>query len=228
VSSPGLAAPRSGLWPHIRGVLVAAHVAAVCVAAIPAPVGGLNRKTWKDPTVQAELDVWYERLQSAGLELGREEYEQQLFVVARSWVQGRHRALRFARPYFMYLGTKQSWRMFVAPHTHPSRLNVDIREGDTWYSVYQPFDAELRWGAEIFEDSRFRSAVFRYSWPNYKGEFKRLAQWVAVAAGEDFPEADAVRLRWLKRRTPTPRQARKGTAPEGHFRGAVVVELDRD
>ena len=199
----------------------------VCVAALPAPVGGMNRSAWKEPTVQAEFDAWHARLVALGLSLDRKDFEDRLFSLGRTWLGARRSLLSAAVPYQRHLGTEQSWRMFVAPHTHPASLSVDVRENGVWRAVYVQLDPERDWRAATFEHHRFRSALFRYSWPNFQGAFGELAAWAAVEAAADFPAADAVRLRWYRQRSPRPEELRAGVVPEGRHTGAKVVEIPR-
>lgn len=220
--------PKTALWKHVRAGLITLHVAGVCLASLPAPVGGLNRSAWSDPTVQAELGVWRQRLSRVGWSPSQREFEDGLFSFAKGWLDARRTVLRPFRPYFRYLGADQSWRMFVAPHLHPATLQVQVRVDGEWQTIYAQLDPEHAWRAEAFEHHRFRSALFRYSWKSYRAAFVELVDWIATQAGSDFPEATAVRVRWFKRRTPSPKQVRAGNRPEGKFTGARVVELERD
>ena len=118
--------PDRAWWPHLRAALVVAHLTAITLMAMPAPVGGLDRRTWKDPTVQAEFAVWRARLGALGVERTPKAFEDDLFRVAKGLVDVRDEVLAPFQPYYRWCGTWQSWRMFVAPHTHPSRMRVEV------------------------------------------------------------------------------------------------------
>jgi hypothetical protein len=208
---------------HGRAAFVVLHLVAVGLAAIPAPVGGMNRGAWKTPTVRTEIDAWADRL---GVE--REAFEQDLWDLAVGVMAVRKVALAPFQPYYHRLGAQQSWRMFVAPHTHPSRLHIDIEEGGEWYNIYEQTTAGEHYLEDELEGDRFRSALFRYAWPAFKGPYQHLARWVAGRVAEDFPDATRVRLRWHQRATPSPEDMRAGRIDEGRFHSAFVVAIERE
>lgn len=217
--------PARPWWPHVRAALVAAHVLAVGVAALPAPEGGMNRAAWADPTVQAELDAWAGRLRSLGLPVERAALEDHLWVVGRTWTQARAALLRPLRPYYRGAGTNQSWRMFVAPHRFPARLVLSVREDGAWRDVYVERDPQRRWMGRQLDHDRFRSAIFRYSWPGYGRAWAELGQWLALRAARDFPRASHLRLRFARQRSPSPAEVRAGVEPPVRFLRAQEVEL---
>jgi len=215
-------------WEHIRGVLVLLHILAVVLMALPAPEGAMRRDAWEDPTVTAEFEAWTERLRQVGYETTTEELKSELFTVAQDFTEIRKTVLTPVEPYARYLGTQQSWRMFVAPHRFPTRLHVEIkREGSDWetVSIYQ--DPVYRWKAEVFEHDRFRSALFRYGWKSYGRARKLFNQWLAREAAEDFPEATHLRTRWYKYKTPTPEMVQSGEEFEGKFVLGQTIKLDQ-
>jgi hypothetical protein len=210
-----------GAWPHLRGLLVALHVIAVLLMAFPAPGGGMNRSAWKDPTVKAELSIWQERL--AGLGIGEgwtyDEFEQELWDFARAFTGARASVLAPFEPYHRWCGTRQSWRMFVAPHMHPARLVIRVRAADTgggtegWTVVYRQLDGDANWQEKSFESDRFRSVLFRYPWKAYRRSWAQLSLWIRDRAAEDFPSATHVDMAWHKARTPTPAERQAGVQP---------------
>ncbi len=224
-ASEGSPSPGQRWWRQLRAVLVLVHVAAILLAAIPAPEGGMNRAAWKDPTVQDELNAWAARLRSAGMELGDEEFQAALWSVGTRYTAVRSFVLRPLRPYYRYLGTNQSWRMFVAPHRYPARLHIDVEEDGAWRPVYVARSPEYRWRARQLDDDRVRAALFRYAWPAYARSWRAFAAWVAARAAADFPGAQRVRLRYDKRRTPSPAEALAGEQPPGRWVRTRIIEL---
>jgi hypothetical protein len=199
-SSPGWKA-------HALAALVTVHLLAVTLQALPAPSGGEDRRTWADPTVQAELDAWHGRLGGL-LGLDREGFEDGLYALVRTIMGTRRAVLAPFDPYYRYAGTWQSWRMFVAPHRYPARLEIAVREAGQWRVVYLERDPDAAWMADLFDHDRARAAVFRYSWPNYRRSWDELVDWLAPRVARDFPNAERARFRFLKGATPTPEAVR--------------------
>ena len=218
---------KSRLWPHLRAAFVTVHVAAVVLAALPAPVGSLQRSAWSEPTVARELDAWHARARAVGLGYDRDAFEDRLYELARGWVHGRQAVLEPFRPYYRYLGVEQSWRMFVAPHKHPSRLQIHIRPSpdSAWELLYSQGDPDYAWRSAQLEHTRMRSALFRYSWPGYRRSYRALTRWVGREVAAERPDAGQVRLQWLRQKTPTPAQVRTDTRPPPTVVRPYVTDL---
>ena len=216
------------IWPQIRAALLLLHLVAVGLSAVPAPEGGLSRSAWKDPTVQGELKAWAENLRALGLSVSADEFEDGLWGFATAYMKGRKQVLAPFKPYYRYCGTTQAWRMFVAPHRYPARLFVEVserEEGDDWRLVYEQDTPGADWMKDTFEDDRFRSIIFRYSWKAYRRSYKQMGDWVADRAAEDLPGVRRVRLRWYKYRTPSPQEVLRSRIPEGEFVYPLVIEV---
>jgi len=209
------------MWPHIRAVLITAHLVAVTLMAIPAPEGALDRAAWKDPTVQNEFATWANNLDTTP-----EELEERLWNLTRSYMDRRGEVLAPFGRYYHYCGTTQGWRMFIAPHRHPTALHLDIRERGNWRPVYIERDSQHRWLGHVLDSYRFRSVIFRFGWPGYEGEFEEFARWIASRAKNDFPEADAVRVRLFKAPSLSPEEVRAGAPLVGEFVRSVELPLE--
>lgn len=211
--------PTTGVWPHLRAALVAAHIVAVILLAIPDAAGpAARRSAWKNPTVQNELGAWAHRLSGLGWQVEKDALEEQVWGIATTWTRWMIALRKPFEPYTEYAGVRQRWRMFVAPHRHPARLNVDVKESGRWRTVYVARSAERDWLHWKLDHTRTRSMLFRYAWKEYRRHFRRFASWVARQAFEDFPEATDVRVRWYRYRTPTPEEVRSQSIPAGEFR----------
>ncbi len=209
--------------PQLRAIFVLFHLVAVTLMAAPAPAGGMKRAAWKDPTVQAELRAWRDRLSGLGLDRSPEAFEQDLWELAAGFMRVRRQVLRPFRPYYRWCGTWQTWRMFIAPHRFPARLHIELSDGGGDYrSVYVARSPEHTWLAPQLDQARMRAALFRYGWPSYGRSWSQLADWIAARAAADFPEAERIRLRMWKYRTPSPEQVLAGERPEGRW---VNVQL---
>jgi hypothetical protein len=212
--------PKAGAraaWPHARAGLLAVHVLAVVLAAVPAPEGAMARTAWRDPTVQGEFDTWFGHLRSLGYGGTRLQFEDSLWGFAVAYTQTRDAILAPFEPYYDYAGTTQSWRMFVAPHRFPGRLHIEVRRNRVWQTVYVERSPDATWLGRILDHDRMRSAIFRYSWPQYQKTYKDFCQWIATQAERDFPDADRVRIRYFKYRTRSPAEVRAGAEEEGKY-----------
>ena len=203
------------------------HLIAIVLAAIPAPAGGMNRRNWKDPTVQAEFDEWGRRL---GMD--PDVLEDAVFSFAQGYMQARDLWLAPVEPYLDVTGTDQPWRMFVAPHRHPARFRVQAMVATSggaaaasgaWETLFEERSAEAAWRSSFFEEERIRSILFRYSWPEYSTESRRFCQWLADRAFEERPELAKVRCSYEKRPSPSPDDVRDGVEHESTTVQAKVI-----
>ncbi|MEM7158202.1 MAG: hypothetical protein AAF799_35500 [Myxococcota bacterium] len=224
---PTPTSPSGRAWPHVRALLVALHIVAVLLLAIPDAGGvALERASWKNPTVQAELSAWAERLSTLGYHTDTATLEGDVYAVAKSWT-GTLKALRVpVRPYSDYLGVRQTWRMFVAPHRHPATLHVDIEEDGQWRPIHVARSDEYDWRRGQLDHPRMRSMLFRYGWKRYDRYYRGLTRWLATQAAGDFPQATRVRIRMYGFRTPTPEEVRADAIPEGKFKQQRVFAAE--
>jgi hypothetical protein len=204
-------------WPHLRTVFISLHLLAVCLKSIPAPEGGMNKKDWKNPTVQAELTTWTNNLSGLGFEVTTSELEGLLWNLAKKYMKIRRGILKPFKLYYQHVGSDQNWRLFVAPHMYPSKLHIDMFIEDKWVPVYQPF-TDYRWNEQLIETSRFRPTIFRYSWSRYKVHYRKMGVFFAKKAAKDFPEATNMRTRWWQQKSASPEQIITNTKPEGKWR----------
>lgn len=215
-------------WPHARALLITGHLGAVAVLAIPDASGVATSPTaWKNPTVQAELEAWAKRITALGHPIDAPTLQAEVLDAAEAWNDA---VATLRAPVSFYaegVGMSQRWRMFVAPHRHPAKLHVDIQRDGQWQPVYEARSDEHRWRADQLGHIRTRAVLFRYAWAGYGERYRALARWIARRAGEDFPQAERVRIRYYGYRTPTPQEARRGELPPGEFRQVADVALSR-
>ena len=185
------------VWQNLKGFVIAIHLVAVVLKALPAPEGAMAKKDWAHPTVQAEFRHWSSTLQQAGIQITAPELETQLWFLANRVTTVRNAALKPFRPYYRYVGADQNWRLFVAPHMYPSTLEIDILEQAEWKPVYRVHKSN-QWMADLIEQGRFRPAIFRYSWGRYKKQYNRFAMYLTEQASTDFPDASQIRIRWWR------------------------------
>lgn len=209
--------PAGAAWRQVRAVLVALHCIAVISMAMPAPGGALRRSAWQDPTVQGEFEAWTDRLNALGAGITKDELEDALWEITKTWLSARSTALAPFQPYYKYAGTVQSWRMFVAPHRYPTRIEVAVREADEWRTVYVARSNEYTWNQRFFDHDRMRAAVFRYGWRSFRSTYYQFVDHLAREAKRDFPEATALRVRFYKYRTASAEEVLTHREPEGQY-----------
>ena len=219
-------APRkragSRIAAHLLGIFVIVQLAAVLIPAIPDPGIALRRAAWRDPTVQQEFKVWADVL---GVDA--DELEDQIWVIAKGITAGRAALARPFKPFWKYLGVRQPWRMFVAPHRFPTALVIDVHEDNQWRIVYADRSPKYTWRVGYFGHDRMRAAIFRYGWPGYAKTYRTFSRWIAGLAAEDFPDARYVRVRMFRRRSPSPEEVRAGMIPAGEYQQSILFDLEK-
>jgi hypothetical protein len=215
-------------FAHVRALLVALHLLAVTLMALPSVGEGMFRSAWQAPTVQEEFADWTARLNRCGIPITQRQFEDDLFDTASAYESARGEALSPFGPYYDWCGTLQSWRMFAGPQRYPSRLEIDVEEGGSWRPVYVKSDPKNAWLAVRLDHYRMRPFVYRLSWYRYAPEFPdfdELARWVAARAAHDFPDASRVRVRFFNYRTPSPDEVKAGLPVTGEFTPDEVLDL---
>jgi len=193
-----------------RVAFVSFHLFAVGLMAFPSASGGLRRSSWDNPTVKAELRSWSERLQGVtGRSWTQDQFEDRLFSFATGWEDGRRALLDPLRHYYDHAGTAQSWRMFVAPHMHPSDLRADVKIDGSWQPILGP-DAKEPWRPRLMGHERIRSMRFRYAWKHYRTPMGKFSKWMAREVAQEYPDASRIRIYYVHWDTLTPEQVRAG------------------
>ncbi len=210
---------------HLVTILISIHLLAIILKALPAPEGAMSKSDWAHPTVQKELTSWSANLQTIGLDLSTNELESHLWSLAQQTMKIRRVVLKPFRKYYRYCGADQNWRLFVAPHMVPSRLEIDILENNEWKPIYRRF-RDPNWMAQLIENGRFRPSVFRYSWGRYKGTYNKFAQFLTARASEEFSNATQIRFRWWRYSLPTPEQVLNQEPILGKYHTALIYHLD--
>jgi hypothetical protein len=199
------------IWRHLRVPLVALHVVAIGLMATPDPGPGLQRSAWKNPTVQAEIQAWAERLNGFGVEVTPKALEAWAWARAKALHRLRDRLVRPFRPYHDYVGIRQPWNMFVAPHRNPAVLGVDILVDDEWTPLYRTRSDVYDYRRAFFDHDRIRAMLFRYGWPSYRHTYNDFARWLAKQIAVDVPEATKARIFYTRYRTRSPDEVKDGT-----------------
>jgi hypothetical protein len=211
-------------WLQLRAALVSLHLTAILLLAFPAPPDfAANRSLWKDARAQVELAAWAERLDHLGIHTSAGELEDTLFTTTCAYLDIRNRLVRPFRAYYTYCGTYQCWQMFAGPDRAPTRLTMDIEERGQWQTVLVERDPNYPWLDSWLSHHRMRPALFNLA--NNPAGFQTFAGWLAEQAVRDFPKAERVRVRYVKRLTPTPEDLRAGRWPEAEPVCEAVIPL---
>jgi len=197
-------------WKHARAVLVLGHVVIITLAAIPAPVGGTDRATWKNPTAQMEFAAY-----AKFLHVPADEFEEKLFWLATFYMGLRDKWMQPVYPYLYYSGCDQPWRMFVGPDRFPPRFQLQSRTAAGEYvTLYEERSEEFDWRETYFRQERVRSHTYRYAWPEYVWAETQNCNYLARQIFAEKPDAAQVRCRFWKQKTPSAAEVEKGVALE--------------
>ena len=213
-----------GVRRHFLAGGISLHLIAISLMAVPNTAGTLNKTAWQDPTVQAEFTRWAERLSFLGWD--ENVLEDHLWTFATGYNNARDLILYPFKPYYRYAGTWQTWKMFVAPHTNPTRMQIEIERGGAWDLAYRERSAEYTWLHEKFDHDRVRAMTFRIGWPQYQPLRKSFAEWVARQAAE-FPDATRIRLSFLKEETLKAEDVRAGRVEPTKLILPVLAKVPR-
>lgn len=215
------------MWDHIRALLITLHLLAVVLAALPAPVG-MREKDLEDPLFRESLAPVHGALQAVGYGGSEDELARELFDGGKAILEVRKQVLRPFGPYYRYLGTRQSWRMFGTVNDDPARVEVYIDRGDRdWEPVYIARDPEHDWRAQQLDQERFRAFMNDYSWRRDKRSWTHFTTWLARQAARDFPEARRFGARVRYRPIPRP-QVLRGLEERPSSEAFWRVEHDLD
>lgn len=202
------------LWPHLRMLFILFHVTAVSIAALPSTGSAMKRSAWEDPTVQAEFAAWAPRL---GLSVSA--LSDHLWDVAKGWNRAQNALTAPFRPYLRLTHATQSWQMFVAPHTFPTRLQIRERRAPAsagegaWETLYEEQSETARWHVEALRVERLRATIFRWGWSSYASAFRSGCHALAQVRFAEDPTVTGFRCRFSKARTPSPAEVRAGKVP---------------
>lgn len=215
------------VWPHVVALYVLFHVAGTIISSAPSVDGVMKRSYWKDPTVQGEFTAWSQRLQGWGVDIDAAELEARAWRMAESWSRVHSIAKSPFRLYQRYTGTRQSWRMFVAPHRYPTRLHVDMRTvGGEWTPLYVRGSDVFTWRGHQLDHIRMRSLLFQYFWNRSPRDYDQFVHWLAERAAEDHPNAAEIRVRTYKFQTLSPDEVRSGRQPSGSFTRSTTLSAE--
>lgn len=210
----------SEAWKHVRAAFVTFHLVAIGLAAFPSAGEGLDRKAWKDPTVQDEFARW-----AGYLHTDVDTLEDKGYLVAKAAATAQSALLVPFRPYLKWSGTDQSWKMFVAAHKYPTRMQLQSKRGELdWETDFEEGSDTATWNARAFATERMRGSIFVWGWTTYANRWKTACNAFAARLFAEDATRTHVRCRMWKARSPTPEEARQGVSPDGEWTSTRVVE----
>ena len=111
--------PAAGWFPQIRAVLVALHLLAVTLLALPSVGEGMFRSAWKDPTVQEEFADWTARLNRWGAHVTQQQFEDDLYDTASAYESARRQGAETVRPLLRLVR-----HLPIVAHVSPARTAI--------------------------------------------------------------------------------------------------------
>jgi hypothetical protein len=193
---------------HLRAAFVLFHVVAITVMSIPAPVGGMEEARWATAAGKREIHHWAEAVRGVGLDVSDAALRDLVWQAGTAWLSFRNDVVAPFRPYLVYTGSRQSWRMFSMVEHEQGRLAVYVDRGNGREPAFVTYEHEV-WRRTELRQERTRTILGDFYgreskrvWPGF---VDRLADW----AREDFPDAKTLEVEISTRHTPEP-----GEAPE--------------
>lgn len=186
----------AGIWPTVRGLLIALTIGVQWLDAMPLPE--VKARDLRHPLAQEELEDWAAWLTEHGYPITKATLAEHCLTVGQGASTFRKAALRPWFPFRRLTGTGQAWGLFAYPSTHAGRLVIAGREGtQAWRDLYRSPDLmtgsplaatfEYRRVRGVYDDSGDR--------PNPSNLYDRFTAWAARRAFDAFPSVDEVEVR---------------------------------
>lgn len=153
-----------------------------------------NKQVWDSQHNKEEFEAWASGLGALGGNLSGREFQDALWRVTTTYLERRDRLLRPLAWMSRQLGFVQSWKMFSNPQTSPSRLWIELDSGRGFTPLFVVGSDEHTWRRDFFAHHRIRKLLGRIGRAGRAPEYKALCNWIAKAAAQDFPRAQAVRV----------------------------------
>lgn len=188
---------------QLRAFLVLFHVVAITVMSIPAPVNGMDEKQWATPAGVREIHRWAEVARATGLSVTDDAFRDFVWDAGNAWLALRNDAVTPFRPYLVYTGSRQSWRMFSMVEHEEGRLAVYLNRGRGREPLFVTYEHEV-WRRTELRQERTRTILGDFyelrSKRTWVGFVDRLADW----ARADFPDGRILEVEIGTRPTPPP------------------------
>jgi len=188
---------------QLRAAFVLFHVVAITVMSLPAPVGGMEEARWATPAAKREIHHWGEAVRGVGLDATDASLRDFVWKAGSAWLSFRNDVVAPFRPYLVYTGSRQSWRMFAMVEHEQGQLAVYVDRGNGREPVFVSYEHEV-WRRTELRQERTRTILGdfygRESKKVWPGFVDRLADW----AREDFPDAKTLEVEISTRHSTEP------------------------
>lgn len=166
------------------------------------------------PEAKQEVRQWREMLNSFGIALEQDEFNDLLIdissrlVAPNKWVKAR------LRPIMSATGTGQGWGLFVTPDTYPHRLIVEGRgDGDPAFNlIYQRLNSDFDWWDERFRYRRVRG-IYDGATSKPNRAYLNFCRWVAESAFQEHSEYEVIRVGFIRTHSVPPGKERDDREP---------------
>jgi len=194
--------PQRPWRERLRTYLLAGYVLLCLVFTLPGGSRFVNRDVWDSPHNRDQFTQWAATLNQLGFDVSAGAMKQWLWGFTRRYVRAHSELMRPLRWLPEQLGFGQSWRMFSNPQTTPSRLWVEIDDGNGFEAIYVARSTQHTWQQPFFEHHRVRKLLGRIGRGGRDAAYNALASWVAKRAFREYPQASKVRVRIYTWTTP--------------------------
>lgn len=202
-----MSAFAGGRWRAIRAALLLVVIAVNLFAAAPLPKS-VKRSQYDTPMAKEELGRWVDLLAGVGVHATRDELIEVSYTSGAALAAVRRAGIAPFDTIFRVTGTGQGWGLFTYPDSFPHRLTVWARSGkeSAWQVLFAGLDPKHDWNADVFTYRRIRG-VYDSQTSKPGSSYDAFARWVAERAFADFPNADQVRVGFVRAHITEPGRA---------------------
>ena len=189
---------------YLRLLLVAVHIFAITVPAVPSPPGLLTPKKLQERGAKQAIRGLRAALSTVGVKRSDAEVGDAVMATANAIIRAREAGAKPFAPYYRYAGTRQSWRMFSRVADRPARLEVHVADGGGWTPLYVALHPEHRWAARTLESERFRSMINNFAGKTNHRTYLGLVRWIACQRLAEGHDGERLRVQLLRMVVPSP------------------------
>ena len=182
---------------YVRAAVITFALVVHGIPALPLP-RSIKRSQFDTPMASEEMARWSRLVGSVGIDRSASQLSDLFFAMGTVAVDARKMMVApFAR-FYRVSGTGQGWGLFTYPDSFPHQLCVDIRrEGGGWEQIYAGLDPTDDWHRPQLVYRRIRG-VYDGSTEKPGITYTNFVSWVSGEAFADFPDAEAVRVSFLR------------------------------
>jgi hypothetical protein len=195
--------PKRPLRERLRTGALVTYFLVCLVFTLPGGSRLVNRQVWDSPHNREQFQHWAGTLEHLGFDVTGASMKHWLWGFTQRYVHAHSTLLRPLRWLPEQLGFGQSWRMFSNPQTTPSRLWVEVDDGEGYAPIYVSRSHVHTWRQPFFEHHRVRKLLGRIGRGGRDAAYGALAAWIARRAFEEYPSAAQVRVRIYTWTTPS-------------------------